>query len=323
MRNYEWRSGLAEPMQTFLALKRMAGLKYGHQTRLMEKLDEYCYDTGFTGNALTFELVSGFCYGVYYEKATTRYRKEKLLSGFAEYLCENEYQSYICPKASVPKRPPYEPYIFSMEELRCLFQAIDSYPSHSSSNRHLVDPLMFRLIYGCGLRISEALNLKLKNVDIGEGTITILQGKNNKDRKIPLAASLVDRCRKYHEVMHGFSSPDTYYFQSPLGTRLAKCTAYARFRDYLWSARIHHSGHGPRIQDLRHTYSVHCLKRWVLEGKDLTNLLPYLSAYLGHTDFRGTQYYLRLTVDLYPDIIQKTEAALGYLIPEGGPDEEL
>jgi len=59
------------------------------------------------------------------------------------------------------------------------------------------------------------------------------------------------------------------------------------------------------------------LKRWVLTGKNLTNLFPYLSAYLGHADFRGTQYYLRLTADLHPDIINKAEAALGYIIPEG------
>ena len=323
MRSYEWKSGLAEQMQTFLALKKMTGLKYERQTRLMEKLDEYCYDTGFTGNALTFELVNSFCYGVYYEKAFSRYNKAKLLKGFAEYLCENGYESYICPKISVPKRRLYEPYIFSKEELRHFFRAIDSYPSHPLSNRHLLDPLMFRMIYGYGLRLSEALNLKLENVDIEEGTISILQSKFNKDRKIPMAASLINRCREYHEVMHCLSNLDAYYFKSPLGTRLDRSTAYLRFRDYLWSARIHHSGHGPRIHDLRHTYSVHCLKHWVLEGKDLTNLLPYLSAYLGHADFRGTQYYLRLTADLYPDIIQKTEAALGYLIPEGGRDEEL
>jgi integrase/recombinase XerD len=323
MRNYEWKSGLAEQMQTFLTLKRMTGLKYERQTRLMEKLDEYCYATGFTGNTLTFELVNGFCYGVYYEKTVSRYKKENLLSVFAEYLCENGYQSYICPKISTPKRSQFEPYIFSEQELGRFFRAIDSYPSHSLSNRHLVAPLMFRMIYGCGLRISEALNLKLENIDIGEGTVTILQSKNNKDRKIPMAASLINRCREYHEVMHGLSSPDTYYFQSPLGKRLDRSTAYRRFREYLWSAKIHHSARGPRIHDLRHTYRVHCLKRWVLEGKDLTNLLPYLSAYVGHADFRGTQYYLRLTADLYPDIIQKTEAALGYLIPEGGPDEEL
>jgi len=322
MSNYKWKSCLADQMQTFLTLKRMAGFKYEREGRLMEKFDEYCYDTGFTGNTLTFDLVNGFCYGVYYEKAATRYNKEKLLSGFAEYLCTNGYESYICPKISAPKRHPFEPYIFSEEELRRFFRAIDAYPSHPLSNRNLVDPLMFRMIYGCGLRISEALNLKLENIDIGEGIITILQSKNNKDRKIPMASSLINRCRKYHKDMHVLSSMDTYYFKSSLGKRLDKSTAYRRFREYLWSAGIHHSGHGPRIHDLRHVYCVHCLKRWVLEGKDLTNLFPYLSAYLGHSDFRGTQYYLRLTADLYPDIIQKTEAALGYLIPEGGTYEE-
>ena len=66
---------------------------------------------------------------------------------------------------------------------------------------------------------------------------------------------------------------------------------------------------------LRHTYCCHCLKKWVLKGQDLTNLLPYLAAYMGHTDFRGTQYYLRLTADLYPDIVEKIEATSGYLIP--------
>ncbi|WP_459998971.1 hypothetical protein [Paradesulfitobacterium aromaticivorans] len=48
------------------------------------------------------------------------------------------------------------------------------------------------------------------------------------------------------------------------------------------------------------------------------NALPYLAAYMGHTDFRATQYYLRLTADLYPDLISRTEAEFGYVIPEGG-----
>ena len=60
----------------------------------------------------------------------------------------------------------------------------------------------------------------------------------------------------------------------------------------------------------------------MLSGEELTNLMPYLAAYLGHADFRGTQYYLRLTADLYPDIIQKTEALFDYLIPEGVIYEE-
>jgi hypothetical protein len=60
----------------------------------------------------------------------------------------------------------------------------------------------------------------------------------------------------------------------------------------------------------------------VLSGGELTTLMPYLAAYMGHADFRGTQYYLRLTSDLYPDIIRRTEAEFGFVIPEGGNCDE-
>ena len=91
---------------------------------------------------------------------------------------------------------------------------------------------------------------------------------------------------------------------------------YHLFRGILWKVGISHSGKGPRLQDIRHSYSVHCLKKWVLNGEDLTSLLPYLSAYLGHVDLRGTQHYLRLTADLYPEIIASVEQNFSFLIPE-------
>lgn len=69
---------------------------------------------------------------------------------------------------------------------------------------------------------------------------------------------------------------------TPLGGKMKEFLE----REYLWEAGISHSGHGPRIHDLRHTFCVHCLKRWVLSGKDILNLMPYLSAYLGHADFQ-------------------------------------
>ena len=55
------------------------------------------------------------------------------------------------------------------KELRDFFRAVDHYPSHPLTNRHLVDPLLFRMMYGCGLRLGEALLLKLGDVDIEQG----------------------------------------------------------------------------------------------------------------------------------------------------------
>ena len=58
------------------------------------------------------------------------------------------------------------------------------------------------------------------------------------------------------------------------------------------------------------------LRRWAADGTDLTVMLPYLSAYMGHADLRGTQYYLRLTADAHPGVAALASAAFGYVIPD-------
>jgi len=321
--SYQYKSDMAKLLQCYLAEKQMTGFKFERQGRELERFDDYCYRNGYRGVKLTKQMTVRFIYGTIYEKQSTHYKKEVLLNSFAEYLIRQGYSVYVPPIKSAPvKRCPHIPYIFSKEELRRFFSAIDKYPPTTQTNRNSVDPVLFRLLYGCGLRLSEALNLQLKDIDLKTGTITILHTKNNKDRLVPIAESLIERFQKLLSKLHTFSDKSTYFFISPTGGRLDKSTVYCRFRDYLLMADISHTLNGPRIHDLRHSYCVHCLKKWVLSGEELTNLMPYLATYMGHTDFRGTQYYLRLTADLYPDIIQKTEALFDYLIPEGVIYEE-
>ena len=50
-------------------------------------------------------------------------------------------------------------------------------------------------------------------------------------------------------------------------------------------------------------------------------MLPYLACYMGHTDLRGTQYYLRLTADAYPEVMAKAQIRFGYVIPAPAQDE--
>lgn len=75
-------------------------------------------------------------------------------------------------------------------------------------------------------------------------------------------------------------------------------------------------GKGPRLHDIRHTFAVHCLNNWVLSGEELTAALPVLSRYLGHNGLTGTQKYLQLTAQMYPDIVAKLETQFGGLIPQ-------
>ncbi len=235
-------------------------------------------------------------------------------------------KAYLLPKNITPKVPKYTPYIFSDKEMVALFTQVDACRyCPEVPLRHKIMPLLFRLLYSCGLRISEALNLRLKDVDLETGVLTIINGKFNNDRLIPIESNLLRRCRYYTEEVHLFFDDKTYFFPAPNGKAITRGNAYKNFRRFLWQARISHGGwgKGPRLHDIRYTFCVHCLRQWVFQGKDLAAYLPILQTYLGHKSFSDTAKYLSLTAELYPDITTKVEKVFGHVIPSlGGGNHE-
>jgi len=315
---HHWKSDIAVITQAFISEMKRVGFKYKKQERELERFDEFYYLNGYSGICLTKPMADKFIYGEL-EKPGTHYKKEILMRDFAGFLNNNGYPAYIPITKSAPtKRYQRIPFIFTQEQLCSLFTAIDNYPVKKTHNRDVLDPVLYRLLYGSGLRISEALNLKLKNIDTENGVLTILHAKNNKDRLVPVADSLNERIKKLIWSYHKFNGNETHLFPSMKGNKTDISSAYVRFRDYLLMADIPHTSEGPRLHDLRHSFAVSCLKKWVLSGEDISARIPYLAAYMGHTDFRATQYYLRLTAELFPDIISRTEAEFGYIIPLGG-----
>lgn len=299
----------------------MCGYKFEEQEARLRQFDRYCAENEVSVTGLTTTTMAKFNDRNPYEALDTRHSRLLLLRQFTDYMNRTGIPVESPPDAGEGvKRPRHEPYIYSTEELRRLFTRIDTWPEtpRTHSKRTIIDPLLFRMLYGCGLRIGEALHLTVSDVNPDEGVLRIRNAKNGKDRFVPMADSVAARCRAYSEMVHAHSAPDVIYFPGASGKPYDSSSVYCRFRQYLWEAGISHSGNGPRVHDLRHAFCVHRLRKWVLGGHDLTNLLPYLSAYLGHVDFRGTEYYLRLTVDLYPEIVSRLERAHGYIIPEQG-----
>lgn len=320
---YQWRSDLSGMMASFLNEKRMTGYKYSNQKKWLLRFDNYYDRNGYTGIRITKSMVDDFIYSAP-EQRSTHYVKERLLRDFALFLVRQGCQEvYIAQVKSAPvKKCSHIPYIFTEKEMRHIFTAVDSWEDSFYTNRHLVDPVLFRLLYATGMRVSEALHIMVKDFDGINCVLTVYHAKNYKDRLIPIMPSLADRIGKFINVFHKYSPDTAYLFQSPRKGKMDNSTVYRRFRQYLQCANIPHTDAGPRVHDLRHNYAVKCLKKWVLAGEELTNLLPYLAAYMGHSDFRGTQYYLRLTGDLYPDIISRLEAGFGHVIPGGGQTDE-
>lgn len=320
---YQWHSDILEMLAVFLKEKRMTGYTYKAQEKYLRRFDEYYARNGYSGIRLTKPMTDDFIYTVS-EQPSTHYIKERLMRDLAMFLIRNGYREIYVPevKSAPEKRSSHMPYIFTENEIKQIFLTIDLWEDSFYTDRHLIDPVFFRILYGTGMRVSEALNLMVKDFDVSNGILTVYHAKNNKDRLVPLAPSLTKRIAELSDKIHRYSKDTDYLFPSPNRNRIDQSTIYRRFRQYLQRAGISHTDSGPRVHDLRHNYAVKCLKRWVLTGEELTNILPYLAAYMGHSDFRGTQYYLRLTADLYPDIISREEADFGYVIPEGGMTDE-
>jgi integrase len=119
-------------------------------------------------------------------------------------------------------------------------------------------------------------------------------------------------------VRHKSPELDSLFFPAPDGGVYSHGTIYYKYREVLKNAGISYGGrkNGPRIHDFRHTFAVHCLRKWMSDGTDLENALQYLSVYMGHVNAAGTHTYLRLTAELFPDITSKVEAFAGNVVPK-------
>ena len=118
-------------------------------------------------------------------------------------------------------------------------------------------PVLFRTVYACRLRASEARLLRVADVDLGTGVLQIRDAKGGKDRQVPLSEPLRARLADYHAHVVGRTGGE-WFFPATAGQPLALGNIDKNFRRFLWQARISHGGrgHGPRVHDLRHTFAV-------------------------------------------------------------------
>jgi integrase len=170
---------------------------------------------------------------------------------------------------------------------------------------------LLRLLYATGIRIGEALNLKDEEVNLNENYLRVKDSKNGKERIIPISKSLVSVCEeylKYRSHLPLGKIKSGYFFVSLNGN---KCGQSVRswFKRCLEKADVPDikGNQIPRIHDLRHTFAVTALANMAESGIDLYASLPVLSNYLGHQSLEATNHYVRLTANIYPDLIKKVD----------------
>jgi integrase len=307
---------LPDLIETLVAARRAGGFRYNGQERVLRQFAEHSRRDGYADGSIIQEAVEGFLYDRHLKASTIR-REEIILRDLAEHARQFGWQAWAPPTLTrVKTRHRSPPYVFSDEEIRRFFHAIDTQSLSEMSNRALVDPVLFRVLYATGMRLSEALKLKLRDFDPDRATIEVRDGKNRENRVVPVTRRLAASLESYIAAAHPHPEPAHRLFHTGDPAKPAdKSTVYNRFRRYLADADIPHFPGGPHIHSLRHGFAVQNLRRWAADGTDLVVMLPYLSAYMGHADLRGTQYYLQLTADAYPEVAAMAQASVGYVIP--------
>lgn len=321
----EYLSVFAEYISGLIEQKRALGYKYEGEPAILKRFDSFCLEYYKDETSLSREIVLKWATKRPHEKPATLQGRITPVSELAKYMIRLGISAYILPKNMLPQRPKYIPHIYSNDELKRIFEQTDN--CHYCSRvpyRHLVMPVFFRLLYSCGLRLSEARLLKVQDIDLQEGVITITNAKLDKHRQLPVSPQLLERLVAYSHNIHVFSTKDSWFFPGLDNKPMTIGNVEKNLYRFLWKAEISHAGRnsrpeqsgGPNVHSFRHTFAVHCLRKWVIEDKDLRSYLPVLQAYLGHVEFADTAYYLHLTADLFPNITEKVQASIGDVIPK-------
>src|SRR5438105_8965335 len=314
----EFQSVLSVCMERFLREKHACGYAYRGPARMLRHLDKFLVQDGLSTCELPGPMARKWLAKEADESVQTQEQRITLVRQVSKFLLGLGYSAYV-PDSTLTARTPatFVPRMLADEELRKFFQATDGLePTARSPWRHLIMPEVFRLLYGCGFRVGEVLKLRVRDIDLNQGIITVRQGKFRKDRLVPPALALVNRLRKYAANFEK-RPPDAIFFPGPNGGPFSLRTVYTLFRKLLLQCGIPHAGRGkgPRIHDARHQFAVQALRRWYQDGADLDAKLPLLATYLGHVNLSGTQHYLHLTAELFPEITARAYAAFGDVIP--------
>jgi len=298
-----FRSALAPQLQAFLETRRAGDNGRGVSSqKILLYLDRFFIGELKPGQPLTREIAERFNQSMAHLNPNTRLNRLSVLRQFCLYLSHFDPRTCIIYRSYLPRRSRPAPYIYTREEVNKIMAAARRL-GPPGSLRPVVISTLIGLLYATGIRIGEALNLTLGDIDLRRRVIEVREGKFRKSRYVPLSLSATSHMRAYLERRRraGFpTAPTAYVFLNVIGTKHGHPGFVTAFLEIVRSLGIRgpKGERGPRIHDLRHTFAVNRLLAWYRKGVTLGAKLPLLSTYLGHSTVTGTEVYLHATAEL-------------------------
>ena len=318
--DYKFPDDYKNIAEKYIMYKRSLGFKFSvHDQIKLNSLLSYIYSHIIDSNLqLSQDLVEFIAKRNGTESISYLHGRQSLIRQFALFLNLQGITAYVYPKSLVKTSADFIPYIYTHDEILEILKVSDSIKSKPQGykNSYMIFPAIFRMLYGCGLRVGEAVALTKNNVDLENGIITVMNGKNNVSRLVPMSNSLKKYLIEYDSKVKRKENP--FFFPARRNEQYATCSIRNKFIIVEKAAGIQQisTGKHPRLHDLRHTFSVHALEKMIKEGQDVYCSLPILSVYLGHKGIESTEKYLRLTKQYFQDVLKMNAVDAEKIFPE-------
>ncbi len=291
---------LMDAFDEYMAYRQGTGYSTKDYVSQLVPFIDYCNCAFPDAATITMEMVDGWLA----KKHTSAKSQSNLVSAirqFARFLRFLGQDAFIPDEEYNVRYERYYPHLFTDGELEALFDSFDSCefnPHRPNVRGDLVNPVLFRMMYCCGMRPSEPLHLMCRDINLESGDIYIRESKMKKDRHIIMSEDLRELCIKYNQT--AAADGRTWFFEHDgkpysihwVGSQFRRC----------WGRTGISSNPKPRPYDLRHAFATRNLMRWVDEKRDVMALIPFLSVYMGHSVIRDTLYY----VHLLPERLRKS-----------------
>lgn len=306
-----YESIFGNEINLYLDLKSTSGFKESCYWYALRAFDRFCVSEALTEPVFTRDHAEKLCKKQDNEAVTTHYSRVNLIKNFLLYLGQKGYNVFIVRDVT-HKETQYQPHIYSKDEIKRYFYAVDAYSSNRNRLAALQCPVLFRILYCCGTRIGETLSIRKKDVDLVDGIIKLNDTKNNRERYVVLGDDLLRLIKLFAGKYFYLLGNDDYVFRSANGGRCTGDYVYELHRSFLRKANIPFIGNyeGPRIHDWRHTHAVNAFKQMIDAGMDMYVALPVLSTHLGHKTIFATERYVRLTMAMFPYIEERFKKKL-------------
>lgn len=304
----------------YIAYKRAAGYAMARNWQYpVRELSRFLASRPPAPGVLTADYVNEFCGRRGDEAASTQNHRMSTCRQFALYLQTLGYDCYVRPNQLTLRGTAFVPRIITEEEMGRVIAAADAMPVRPNApTAHKVFPMIVRILWSCGLRLGEALSLTVGDVSIADGVLLVRNAKGGKSRVVPVSGSLKACLERYWRDMglHA-AAPDTGIFPSRRRACYWRSYVAYRIKGFMADAGVFaQGGKPPRVHDIRHSFAVAALAKMDAGGIDLYCALPLLTAYLGHSDIKSTEYYLRFTESAMEAVLSKMAGPYSAVFPE-------